>query len=220
MKSLGSSFNFVSLPFTVSSSPTQESVELSTPPKSSPPLSQEQKDRIARNREAALQRRQKRVDEAELEFLIDMEGREEEDKRNRAKFDTSFGGFAYADGGSGAPNAKRARNSGKESQLMTDMRNVCSEGSIVRIQGTKVIDTGGGFLIEEGDLVETEEEEKVITFQPGPFVPGEAPNCEDCGSSFSDSYLLLNFDYPVCDSCKLVTIYKLIYENRAEVRDY
>lgn len=168
-----------------------------------PSLSQDQKDRITRNREAALQRQRKRVEDAELEFLIENEAQIREEEKE-ARLRNSFDGFAHNADSDGPPKSKKAKiyHDAKESQLFTDMQNVVNEGSVVRIQGTKVIDTGGGFLIEEGDLVEQEEQEKVLSVHPAAFVPTDAPNCQDCGLSFSESYLLLNFDHPVCDRCK------------------
>ncbi len=159
-------------------------------------LTQDQKDRIKRNREIALERQKQRAQDVELEFLIQMENEYRSSSSQQPlgeAVDKSFGE---------EPKAKKPKL--KESQLMTDMKTVCSEGSIVRIQGTKVIDTGGGFLIEESDLIEAEEEEKLVTVHPTPaaFIPSDTPNCEECQLPFSDSFLLLNFDHPVCDSCK------------------
>ncbi|CAL8111771.1 unnamed protein product [Orchesella dallaii] len=90
----------------------------------------------------------------------------------------------------------------KESQYMTDLKNVVSEGSIVRVHGTKLIDTGGGFLIEEKDLVEQEEAERVIVPHEAPFMPTDVPHCMECENEFQDSFLFKNYDFPVCDSCK------------------
>lgn len=95
-----------------------------------------------------------------------------------------------------------AKKSKKESQYMTDLNKVVSQGSVVRVQGTKLIDTGGGFLIEEKDLVEQEEAEKVIIPQEAPFIPTDVPHCTECSSEFQDSFLYKTYDYPVCDKCK------------------
>jgi hypothetical protein len=160
---------------------------------SSQELSSEQKARIERNREVARERLKKRIME---------ESSNEEPTTPPPTDKSTFGGFAMVDG---QPKSKRAKH-GKESAFMTDLKNVCSEGSVVRIQGTKLIDTGGGFLIEEGDFVEQEEEEKVLTVQPAAFIPTDTPLCEECGVPFSDSYLLLTFDYAACDTCKYVKL--------------
>jgi len=91
------------------------------------------------------------------------------------------------------------------SQFMKDTLNVASEGSIVRVQGTKLIDTGGGFLLEEKDLVEPENEvaSKPVAQQfPAPIIPTDAPNCLECKNEFQESYLLRTYEHVVCDSCK------------------
>ncbi|XP_071507134.1 DNA repair protein complementing XP-A cells homolog [Diadema antillarum] len=63
----------------------------------------------------------------------------------------------------------------------------------------RVIDTGAGFLLEEGD--ETPQEVTVIQ-EPGPILGGAGLRCEECGRAFQDSYLFKHFDHPVCDECK------------------
>lgn len=95
--------------------------------------------------------------------------------------------------------AKRRK---KESQFMTELKDVVSEGSIVRVQGTKLIDTGGGFLIEEKDLIEQEEAEKVIVPHEAPYIPTDVPRCIECKNEFQDSFLFKTYEYPVCDKCK------------------
>ncbi len=75
-------------------------------------------------------------------------------------------------------------------------------GQVVRVQGTKLIDTGGGFLLEEEDLVAEEEAERIIIVEPAAIVPTDTPSCEQCGRDFSSSYLLHNYDLSVCDACR------------------
>lgn len=75
------------------------------------------------------------------------------------------------------------------------------EQSIIRVQGSKFIDTGGGFLIEETDL-EKEKEPKEVKEIPPPIIEPERPTCEECSEKFGDSFLFQNFDYPVCDTCR------------------
>ncbi|XP_059479750.1 DNA repair protein complementing XP-A cells homolog [Neocloeon triangulifer] len=73
--------------------------------------------------------------------------------------------------------------------------------NVMRVQGTKMIDTKGGFFIKETDG-ETEKEIK-ITEDPQPIVNDlDRPECLECSESFDDSFLLNNFDYSVCDKCK------------------
>ncbi|XP_034939189.1 DNA repair protein complementing XP-A cells homolog [Chelonus insularis] len=73
------------------------------------------------------------------------------------------------------------------------------QGRSIKVQGQKVIDSGGGFLIEED--IELEQEMLKLTEIPAPIVEG-LPSCEECKKEFKDSWLLQKFDYAVCDLCK------------------
>ena len=67
--------------------------------------------------------------------------------------------------------------------------------------GTKVIDSGGGFFIEETDEAETAGRIEIIE-QPPPILPPDQPTCEDCSRDFAESYLYNTFDHSVCDDCR------------------
>lgn len=73
------------------------------------------------------------------------------------------------------------------------------KGRAIKVQGQRVIDTGGGFLIEEND--EVEKEMVNIVIPPAPIV-GELPRCDECKKEFRFSYLLQTFDLSVCDACR------------------
>ncbi|XP_072373064.1 DNA repair protein complementing XP-A cells isoform X1 [Scyliorhinus torazame] len=64
----------------------------------------------------------------------------------------------------------------------------------------KVIDTGGGFFLEEEEK-EVHEVNK-ITHQPGPVLEFDYLMCEECDKEFMDSFLSSHFDLPVCDNCR------------------
>ncbi|CAD1476715.1 unnamed protein product, partial [Heterotrigona itama] len=68
-----------------------------------------------------------------------------------------------------------------------------------KVQGQRVIDSGGGFLIEESD--ELEEEMLKITSDPAPILI-DFPYCDECKKEFKDSYLLQTFNMSVCDNCR------------------
>lgn len=74
------------------------------------------------------------------------------------------------------------------------------EKSIIRVQGSRFVDTGGGFLLEEKDGCEDfiEELSEVLP----PIIEPERPSCVECSEKFPDSFLFQNFDYPVCDKCR------------------
>ncbi|XP_020294357.1 DNA repair protein complementing XP-A cells homolog [Pseudomyrmex gracilis] len=74
-----------------------------------------------------------------------------------------------------------------------------TSGRSLKVQGQRVIDSGGGFLIEEDD--ELEREMLRIATEPEPTI-GKFNECEECQQKFSDSYLLQTFDLSVCDKCR------------------
>ncbi|XP_077612259.1 DNA repair protein complementing XP-A cells isoform X2 [Crocuta crocuta] len=64
----------------------------------------------------------------------------------------------------------------------------------------KIIDTEGGFILEE-----EEEEQRTIgkvVHQPGPVMEFDYAICEECGKEFMDSYLMNHFDLATCDNCR------------------
>ncbi|XP_044127224.1 DNA repair protein complementing XP-A cells isoform X1 [Bufo gargarizans] len=64
----------------------------------------------------------------------------------------------------------------------------------------KIVDSGGGFFIEEEEIKEKTVEN--IVNQPGPVLECDYLICEECGKDFMDSYLSNNFDLAVCDGCR------------------
>ncbi|XP_075416314.1 DNA repair protein complementing XP-A cells isoform X2 [Tenrec ecaudatus] len=73
-------------------------------------------------------------------------------------------------------------------------------GGMVNVKATpKLIDTGGGFILEE-----EEEDRKIgtIVHQPGPVMEFDYTICEECGKEFMDSYLMNHFDLETCDNCR------------------
>ncbi|KAK0090399.1 hypothetical protein PV325_000681 [Microctonus aethiopoides] len=73
------------------------------------------------------------------------------------------------------------------------------QGRLLKVQGNKIIDSGGGFLIEDDDELERE----MLNFKetPAPIIEN-LPSCEICQKEFKDSILLTKFDHPVCDLCR------------------
>nr|CAG4649025.1 EOG090X0KP6 [Polyphemus pediculus] len=76
------------------------------------------------------------------------------------------------------------------------------EHSVIRVQNSRLIDTGGGFLIEEKDLEEEKNKEIIITEEPPPILLPERPMCLECQEPLYDSFLYRSFSYSVCDSCR------------------
>ncbi|XP_050432233.1 DNA repair protein complementing XP-A cells homolog [Adelges cooleyi] len=76
-----------------------------------------------------------------------------------------------------------------------------NKNSII-VAGQSYTDTEAGFLLNSEDLVE---KPKVVELKPqtNPIISkSEQPTCLECNEEFGISYLLTNFDHPVCDRCK------------------
>ncbi|XP_073977045.1 DNA repair protein complementing XP-A cells homolog Xpac [Rhodnius prolixus] len=69
-----------------------------------------------------------------------------------------------------------------------------SKKKIINLQGKKMIDTNGGFLLEDDPPAQKILPEEDFTL--------ESRTCLECAKEFISSYLLTHFDYPVCDGCK------------------
>lgn len=77
---------------------------------------------------------------------------------------------------------------------------------MIKIDGSKFIDTAGGFLIDEKDIEEHEEERAAkmqkLNEEQGEEVPLTYYKCNECDEQFAESYLQKNFEYNCCDKCK------------------
>lgn len=74
--------------------------------------------------------------------------------------------------------------------------------NVIKVSGKKVIDSGGGFLLEEDDDLD-EAILREITEDPAPIlIESDKPTCLECSEKFSTSYLFETFDYPACDNCR------------------
>ncbi|KAG5684305.1 hypothetical protein PVAND_013540 [Polypedilum vanderplanki] len=79
-------------------------------------------------------------------------------------------------------------------------------GKMIKVDGSKYVDTCGGFLINEHDL-ETEEEEKAakiikLAEDEAEDLPITYLKCIECEEEYADSYLSKHFEYSCCDKCK------------------
>ncbi|XP_041464560.1 DNA repair protein complementing XP-A cells homolog isoform X2 [Lytechinus variegatus] len=70
----------------------------------------------------------------------------------------------------------------------------------VLLKTGRVVDTGAGFLLEEGD--EDPLDIVPVPQEPGPVLGGDPLRCDECGRGFQDSYLFKHFEYTVCDECR------------------
>jgi len=67
----------------------------------------------------------------------------------------------------------------------------------------KLVDTGGGFFLDEEDEEDKIKEAlKPLESAPPPIMPPDQPECEDCGKDFAKSHLFTTFGHTVCDDCK------------------
>jgi len=89
----------------------------------------------------------------------------------------------------------------KKSRLMTHPYSKSGGGrGFAGSEQPKLVDSGGGFFIEETDG--KADSRPLVVDTPGPILPCDQPTCEMCEKKFSDSYLLRTFDHVVCDNCK------------------
>ena len=81
----------------------------------------------------------------------------------------------------------------------------------------RIIDSGGGFLIEEDNTVPIKVRK---VEEPAPVISGELTLCLECDKPFLDSYLLRTYDYSVCDKCRdSEEKHSVITKTQAKVRD-
>lgn len=76
----------------------------------------------------------------------------------------------------------------------------------IRIDGSKFIDTAGGFLLDERNQDEEESERAAkiakLADEDGTEVPLTYQTCIECEEEFADSYLYKSFGFSCCDKCK------------------
>ncbi|XP_017113424.1 DNA repair protein complementing XP-A cells homolog [Drosophila elegans] len=86
-----------------------------------------------------------------------------------------------------------------------------SQGSsVIKVQGTKYIDSGGGFLLEQPVLPTNGQpglnksggEEAPVILDDAIAIPVQYEECLECGDQYADSYLFNNFGHSVCDKCR------------------
>uniref|UniRef100_A0A2H8TKX6 DNA repair protein complementing XP-A cells n=1 Tax=Melanaphis sacchari TaxID=742174 RepID=A0A2H8TKX6_9HEMI len=71
----------------------------------------------------------------------------------------------------------------------------------IRVAGQSYVDTEAGFLLNEDDL--SDKKPVILASAPNPILSKiEQPLCLECNHEFGISYLMTNFDHPVCDRCK------------------
>ncbi|XP_075168550.1 DNA repair protein complementing XP-A cells homolog Xpac [Haematobia irritans] len=75
--------------------------------------------------------------------------------------------------------------------------------SVIKVQGTKYVDSGGGFLIEQPVTSNgTAGTEQPNLVDDAIAIPVKYDECLECGEMFADSFLMNNFNYSVCDKCR------------------
>lgn len=74
--------------------------------------------------------------------------------------------------------------------------------SVIRSAGSRLIDTGGGFLIEQDELDEQASRSVTVSADPAPIIEPDRPHCLECDNPMADSYLYRWFLHAVCDTCR------------------
>ncbi|KAL7743754.1 hypothetical protein ACLKA6_016814 [Drosophila palustris] len=89
----------------------------------------------------------------------------------------------------------------------SEERPVGQGNAVIKVQGTKYIDSGGGFLLEQpvlpaGDNKVATNEPATAIIEDAIAIPVVYEECLECGDQYADSYLFTNFGYSVCDKCR------------------
>ncbi|XP_013106909.1 DNA repair protein complementing XP-A cells homolog [Stomoxys calcitrans] len=91
-----------------------------------------------------------------------------------------------------------------------DVNSVDGTSSVIKVQGTKYVDSGGGFLIEQAVTASqnaAQSSNATTSDQPtlvddAISIPVHYDECLMCGEMFADSFLMNNFSHSVCDKCR------------------
>lgn len=67
---------------------------------------------------------------------------------------------------------------------------------------SRVIDTGGGFLLDTDDEETLHGAPKNLIEEPAPILYGDRLHCCECQKEFLTSYIYKHFEVPVCDNCR------------------
>ena len=91
------------------------------------------------------------------------------------------------------------------------------DGRVLRVQGSRLVDSGGGFFIDEttGDGPPAP---PPLKEKPAPLHITSRPNCDECGSPVASSFLLDSFDWPVCEHCQKENSDKYALITRTEAK--
>ncbi|NP_001296580.1 DNA repair protein complementing XP-A cells homolog [Hydra vulgaris] len=89
-----------------------------------------------------------------------------------------------------------------------------SEGITVVVNGSRLIDSGAGFLMEPED--DNNIQCNTIIQEPAPYLLDSQDLCRECHAKFSDSFMLKNFNLNVCDGCRDKDKHKLITKTDAK----
>ncbi|XP_076047566.1 DNA repair protein complementing XP-A cells homolog Xpac isoform X2 [Oratosquilla oratoria] len=91
----------------------------------------------------------------------------------------------------------------KANKRLSPQKKEDSKQKVLHIDNVKLIDTGGGFFIEENDTPDADMEAAMkLVDEPAPLFEEDRPFCEECNQPFNNSFLFHNFDHPVCDQCR------------------
>lgn len=75
-----------------------------------------------------------------------------------------------------------------------------------KIDGSKFVDTNGGFLLDENEFEENEGEKQAkiqkLAEEEAEDLPITYLKCVECEEEFAESYLSKSFGYSCCDKCK------------------
>ena len=91
------------------------------------------------------------------------------------------------------------------------------DGRVLRVQGSRLVDSGGGFFIDEstGDGPPAP---PPLKEKPAPLHIASRPDCDECGAPVASSFLIDSFGWPVCDACQKENAEKYALITRTEAK--
>ncbi|XP_015754045.1 PREDICTED: DNA repair protein complementing XP-A cells-like isoform X2 [Acropora digitifera] len=96
-----------------------------------------------------------------------------------------------------------------------DSASAATQDLVASGSSARVIDTGGGFLLDAEDEETLNTAPKNLVEEPAPIIGGDQLHCDECQSEFLTSYIYKHFDVCVCDNCRSEEKHALITKTEA-----
>ncbi|XP_037072923.1 DNA repair protein complementing XP-A cells homolog [Pollicipes pollicipes] len=92
-------------------------------------------------------------------------------------------------------------------------------GRVLRVQGARLVDSGGGFFVDEEAADPAPAAPAPLREIPAPIHVSERPACDECDAAVASSFLVDSFDCAVCDACHKEHAEKYALVTRTEAKN-